>query len=484
MSDLDPRPADGLSPKQSMLLGAAVVLGLVNALWAEFQWAELMLARMGTSPFCDINETFNCGAVWESPFAKGVHEATRLPVAAWGLVWSLAATLLPLLALVRPRLLGAGAGAALRLTALAGLGAVGGLATASFVAGALCLGCIGTYVLVGDHAFVVWRATSGTGFSELTRGFAFAGACVVGGYLILLYPGTQTPQANKNALKLADIAKPVGAAKAPPKAPTAPTGPTGPTGPAAPAGPSPFDGPPTGDPARDELLQKFVGSLDPQGRQMLSDMLLMYRRAPQQEPPTARHHVIGGAGAPLKMTEWTDVLCPHCAMLHATVGEIHRVVAPGLFSVDARQFPLDGVCNSGVGRKSEDGLRCVAAKAQLCLEGNPRHFEASGVLFEGRPASVDAVYQLLTPFISPAKLKACIESKETDAKLQDDIKFALERGLEGTPLVLLNGKEARPFGPLLYALVLTSGSDSHPAFKALPPPREPREQPGHEGHGH
>ena len=136
-----------------------------------------------------------------------------------------------------------------------------------------------------------------------------------------------------------------------------------------------------------------------------------------------------------------------------------------------RHFPLDGACNTSVQRRSEDGARCIGALAQICLEGDPKQFEASGALFAARAQTVDAIYEALKPFRDPAKLKACVESDDAKKKLQDDITAALQFNIEGTPLVLLNGREVRAFPPLIYALILTGGADRHPAFAGLPAPR-------------
>ncbi len=467
------------------LLAGAVFFGFVNALWALFQWAELLLARAGSTPFCAVDETFNCTQVWDSAFAAGIHDVTQVPIAGWGLIWGIAATLLPLVSLVDERLLGRGLSSALRLTALGGIASVGAFATASFIAGALCIGCIGTYVLVIVWALITWKATSHTGFAEAPRGAAIAVAVVVVSFLVLLVPGMRTPHAEaKLSIPGADTA----VAKNPVNRPTTPNKPTTPattTTTAAPTTTSDFDGPATGDPARDELLERFMGSLDAQSKQMMSDLLTAYRAAKVVSLPAPRDVTLGDPKAALRITEWTDPLCPHCAMLHDTLGEIVRTVPPGLFYVESKHFPLDGVCNSGVTRKSEDGLRCVGAKAQICLEGDPKRFEASGALFKARAPTVDAVYEALKPFRDPAKLKKCVESEKTQKALDDDVQQALALNIEGTPLVLFNGKEIRPFGPLVYALILTAGADKHPAFRDLPTPRPPAAPgAGHEGHAH
>jgi serine/threonine-protein kinase len=60
-------------------------------------------------------------------------------------------------------------------------------------------------------------------------------------------------------------------------------------------------------------------------------------------------------------------------------------------------------------------------------------------------------------------------SAATAAKLQDDIQLALRYELDGTPLVLVNGRKAVAFPPFLYAMVLTRGALDDPAFASLPP---------------
>ncbi len=461
-------------------LAAGVFLGFVNALWALFQWAELLLARNGGTPFCSVDETFNCAQVWDSAFAVTVHNLTQIPLAGWGLIWGIAATLLPLLALVDDGWLKRGLSAALRFTALAGVASVAAFATASFVAGALCIGCIGTYVGVALWSVTIWKSTGEHGFAEAPKGAALAVAVVAAGFAVLVVPGMRTPHAEaKLSLPTPDKAVAHNDTKTPPKTPS-----TSPTSPNASA-PSEFDGPATGDEARDELLERFMQSLDPQSKQAMADLLLAYKEASAVVVKPARNVSLGDKKAPLRITEWTDPLCPHCAQLHDTLAEIQRTVPPGLFAVESRHFPLDGFCNSGVTRKSEDGLRCVGAKAQICFEGDPKEFDASGALFKARAQTVDAVYESLKPFRDTAKLKKCVDSPKTQELLDDDVKDALALNIEGTPLVLFNGKEVRPFGPLVYALILTGGSHQHPAFRDLPPPRRPTAgDDDHSGHAH
>ena len=84
-------------------LGALVALGVAGGLLSTFLWLQLVLARSGGPSVCGPEDGGSCGALWDGAFARGIQDTTGLPVAAWGLVWSLVALALPLLELVRQR---------------------------------------------------------------------------------------------------------------------------------------------------------------------------------------------------------------------------------------------------------------------------------------------------------------------------------------------------------------------------------------------
>jgi hypothetical protein len=88
-------------PLSRTSLACLCALGFGASLWALFQWAELLVARAGGTPFCGSDGRWHCAAIWDSAFARRVQEILILPVAGWGLVWGLVAAALPLLALAR-----------------------------------------------------------------------------------------------------------------------------------------------------------------------------------------------------------------------------------------------------------------------------------------------------------------------------------------------------------------------------------------------
>jgi serine/threonine-protein kinase len=157
--------------------------------------------------------------------------------------------------------------------------------------------------------------------------------------------------------------------------------------------------------------------------------------------------------------------------LHQTLVVLRESVPADAFAVGPRWYPLDPACNPALGGESRRPVRCLAAKAAICLEGQPDAQRFVGELFEQESLTPERVFELASPWMPVDRLEDCIDSAETEARLRSDLEWAEAHAIRGTPLVLVNGRKALPYPPLLYALVLTGGSASHPVFAALPPPR-------------
>lgn len=466
----EPPPPSGASFFPSAgSLALLTGLGVGNALWSLFLWAELVLARQGGTAFCALGEGMDCAALWDGAFASAIHDATQLPIAGWGLIFSLLSTSLPLFSLYRKAegQTRAWQVSAIRLTAALGVVSVIGLAGVAIAAKTLCLGCLVTYGLVGAYAGVALYGWRQSGFAEFGAAAGRSMMLVVVAYLALLYPGRHTP---KNAARAAQEALAQAAGGTSATATAHPSTPSATHGAAHAPRHTLGDGPSTGDPERDAKLFDLVRTLPPQLQQGLADSLAMYQEAPPL-PPEPPRHVQGRPDAKLKIVEWTDARCGHCAQLHESIKQIEPIVPPGSFSVEPRHFPLDATCNPEVQRRSPDGVSCLAAMAQICLEGDARLSTFTGQLFANQQSlTPESIYALAAPFIARDALQACLDRPETQGKLQSDITYAMRHRLDGTPLVVLNGKKATSFGPFLYAMILTEGNGKHPAFAELPPP--------------
>lgn len=469
-----PGPA---SPSPRSLLTLAL-LGVASTLWAAFLWWELVSLRAGGTPFCTLGGRVDCAAVWDSAFASAVHRLSGVPIAGWGVAWGLVAAILPFLARGREAqgLPSAEFVSGARLTAAAGVVTVFVMAAVSLSERAFCLGCVGTYLLVAGYAGIALWGFKALGLPEAGRAAGAAAGLTLGAYLLLLLPGMRTPHKADEAGREAVAAALEQAAKTAAAAPPATQPTTGAASVSAPGAPVPR-------PAGSGRLYDFISALPLAQQQSLANGLFLYRAQSRGSVPPARA-LLGKADAPVRLTEFTDVLCSHCADLHETVQTLRRQLPPGSFSVDARQFPLDGECNRAV-RMRGLPVRCVAAKALICMEGKAEAENLAGVLFaRQRQLEPNLVFDLASPYVARAELERCIADPATQKKLDADVTLAESFGITGTPLVLLNGRQVAPAAPLLYALITTKGSPDDPAFALLPRPNPTGAGDGHEGHDH
>ena len=406
------------------------------------QWWELMDVQRGGEAFCSVGSGLDCATVWQTPAAKRVHALTGVPVAGWGFVWGLGA-------LVSAGLVGnarwrgrtdAVALGAVRLFAIAGALVVVGLLTVSLRAGALCLTCIGTYVLVGAYGvfallypssrrFAAYTGLSSGGSARVVRSVLLAVGLVLAGYVVVLWPGRST---------LVEPATLV--------APTAV------------------------DP-----LRQFLDDLPDRSKRALWSALAEYRgRAAVDASMFGVRGVIGPAFAPTHIVEFSDILCSHCGRLNQAMRDVARRAPKGSFRREVRMFPLDAECNPKLSPRNTDGTgtRCAAARVLICLEGQAAYASVKEQLFrEQTRLDTERVFRIAEEGSGSNReaLERCVRAPITEQKLRDDIEYAWLFGLQGTPLVVINGKKGSAAGPFIFAMILAGGDPEHPAFERLAP---------------
>jgi len=427
-----PRPAGAV-------LALACVLALLAGGWAIHLWRQLLVARGGGEVSCPFDSEGDCGDVWQSGFAHLVEGATGLPVAALGVLWALVALALPAAALIarargrRGEISWAGA----LVTAAAGVAAVLALAGAQLVDGRYCGSCGIAYAATLAYAGLCFFSMGPLPWERLVRGGALAAGAAGLAWGALALAAPEPPAAS-----VAAATSHVHASE---------------TLPALDKAASPADG-----------LARLVSDLSPVAADALAEGLREYA-AGAAKPLSTPRALVGSPMAPVRITDFADFLCSHCAALHATLAQLQSAAPQGSFAVESRYFPLDGKCNPNMTRSSAEGVGCTAARVLICLEGEPGAFELAGRLYaQQRGLTNDRIYELAAPLRSRAGLEACVTSPETEAKLQSDIAAAMGHGIQGTPLVLVNGRKANSNPAFLLALVLAGGDPAHPAFAALP----------------
>ena len=434
-----PKPSSSHEVFSPGALAALAGLGFFSSTWALFLWTQLLVARSGGTAFCGVGEDAGCAAAWDSPFAAAIHRFTGLPLAGWGLVWGVAAFVFPLLGLLRlaqrkPASDFVWAG---RWMAVSGTAVVFVLVIVSVGEGSYCSGCAVFYALVIGYAgvaLVTWQRMS---LREARRGLALAAASSGVVFLMLLYPGLKTPRSSTSEARKEAVADHSG----------------------------------TGDPETDRQMAKLVDSLSPKDKQTLSDSLYIYRNSPELRLPPPRVLLGASQEAPVRITEFRDVLCSQCAILHKTLVSLLAYLPPVSFTIEPRHYPLDTGCNPGARVRHRRSPRCLAASAQICLERHEKAFDFSGALFARQLGLTEKdVYDLAASYLPRRDLENCIKSPATRVKLADDLALASRYRARGVPLVLVNGRRGTSFGPFLHAMVLTRGAAYHPAFEALPEP--------------
>lgn len=429
---------DHRSRKHLVLLGVAllaIALGI-------YQWIELIQIRSGgTAPLCSVSETINCAAVWNSPLANTIHERSGIPLAGWGIAWAAIVLLLTIELALRARRGNPAGDAELALRLTTGSGALVSLALLaySFSISVVCPTCFLFYILVAAAAFIVFRLPKSPGGRWRSALFQSAGLLFITAAL-LFYPGLHTPRLTSDLISLASLAQP-----------------------------SSSDVPQEEDP-----LAKFLLSLPAQAQQLVSDARALYRTAPVIERPVDSNRLItGNARSPVHLIDWIDIRCPHCKHLDEALAEIRQATPANSWSEEGRQFPLDSECNPNIERSDDSHVACLAAKVLICLSGSPKGNQVRAELFQNQGRlSVDRIWETAAQNDTERQsLESCVTAPETAATLRGDIDYALQHHIDGTPLVVINGRQAPGFPPFIYAMIIAGGDSNADGFKILPPPR-------------
>lgn len=413
-------------------LSLLLVTAAAESMLSLYQWMELLVVRCGGTAVCAINETVNCATVWNSDFAARVHSSLGMPVAGLGLVWGLTAFGV---VVVISRRIAVGADASGPIAAAKLWGALGALScitfgVASLKIGALCLTCLGTYALTVGFALPALALLPGglPGGPTLRPALGWPAVIGVPIFLLLLWPGANTPKAVPPTLA---------------------------------AGP------------REEDVAKFFATLPWADAQATADARGQWKAA--LAPDVSRfpsHQRYGPPNAPVKIVEFTDVLCGHCRALILNLDNMKKSVPADNLSIEPRYFPLDAECNHKIAQSSGDGIRCLGAKVQICLEGTPQYWSLRGELFENQNAlTKEKILEIASRGMPLEKLQACVRAPQTQARIDEDVAYATLFNPTGTPIVVLNGRSTLPAVSFLYGMVMARGDSDTRYFANLPPPR-------------
>jgi predicted DsbA family dithiol-disulfide isomerase/uncharacterized membrane protein len=148
----------------------------------------------------------------------------------------------------------------------------------------------------------------------------------------------------------------------------------------------------------------------------------------------------GGAWATHEILEISDLACPHCAILHRTLGSALEDRGPAGLRVRFMNYPLDSSCNPHIPRPMHP-TACQLARGGICAQEQERFWQYIDAAFAlrqtGAPtAAIDAARDA---GLELAWFEACLDAESTAQTLAEDIALAHGAGVRVTPTVLVNG---------------------------------------------
>jgi protein-disulfide isomerase/uncharacterized membrane protein len=366
---------------------------------------------LATGPsFCNISERINCEAVnaseWSTVFG--------IPIASYGIFFYLTLAVLLLVASVSTVISSQTAGAVVLVGgAVASILSVALFALSEFVIGALCLLCLGLYVINFLLLGLTWRcAFRGALWSGIGEGIrallaypkivvcggagsllarvSFAALAVLGALCVYLPEATYEVVAGiQEAREAEQIRDPVSAWRAEPQI----------------------------------LIESKVGG-------------------------AFGDYAQGDPSAPIQIVEFADFECPGCRHMYTA---LHSVLSryEGKYYFVFRNYPLDQACNPGI--KSEfHQYACVAAMFTRCAGEQGKFWEALDLVFtDPLLAGEEPVAKVRDALVTRAAeslsldrdgVVECLTSGRYLSKIQSDIAAGNAAGLEGTPALWINGK--------------------------------------------
>jgi protein-disulfide isomerase len=150
----------------------------------------------------------------------------------------------------------------------------------------------------------------------------------------------------------------------------------------------------------------------------------------------------GPAQAPIRVTEFSDFLCPFCKNI-AGAFQSYLPGTAGRVSVYFKNYPLDTECNPNLQQSIHPGA-CNLARGGLCAHEQGRFWPYHDKVFFGpelaNPSKADVVRIAGEAGLDAAALQTCIDSPRIKEKLAAEIAEGKSGGVAGTPTLFVNGK--------------------------------------------
>ena len=183
----------------------------------------------------------------------------------------------------------------------------------------------------------------------------------------------------------------------------------------------------------------------------------------------------GSDSAKYTVVEFADFECPYCGRLFP---EVHQLPKddPDI-QLLFKHFPLDGLCNEGLGTGRKKNS-CGAAKAADCAKRQGKFWELTRLMFKNQqhvdPEGIEIMAKQVG--LDTEALKACVADPLTDAKVRADAAHGQAAGVHATPSLYLKGLYGDTWvlvtsGPKGLAKLVSAHKAGKPVPETPPPPK-------------
>lgn len=150
---------------------------------------------------------------------------------------------------------------------------------------------------------------------------------------------------------------------------------------------------------------------------------------------------LGPDDAPLVVVEYIDFQCPSCRRFHTKLQQLKKIFGDKMQLV-VKNYPLDQACNTKL-KTSPHPLACRTALIARCAGDIGKFWPLHDKIFENQRDLTEENLGLWTSELglTAQQLASCLNSEAHSAKIKRDIAEADALGIQGTPLVFINGYE-------------------------------------------
>jgi len=209
------------------------------------------------------------------------------------------------------------------------------------------------------------------------------------------------------------------------------------------------------------LHASFVNSYDLKDKkEILNSLFRDWREEPvvNWEPAPLFKKTASSQKQELLLVEFADFLCPSCKRVQPALQKLLERYPD--FSFHFYAYPLDGACNPNIPSRGT-GLSCRMSRALICAGKNSWELhdfffkeQRSFVSAVGDSSKIQALFDKILDRLDLDKelFQTCMESKETEDKLQASILAGNVLDISGTPSFIINGKKIRGHSEKLLIL--------------------------------